>query len=82
MVTLHMLVEVHISCCEVYTMLALVQHFVGVLFTTICMMSINSADKEIFTMITLFQSVDLEMVLHGLLVAVNFTADKTGEGGR
>ena len=78
MVTLHMLVEVHTSCCEVYTMLALVQHFVGVLFTTLYMMIINTADKEIFTMITLFQSVDLEMVLHGLLVAMHFTADKAG----
>ena len=78
MVTLHMLVEVHISCCEVYTMLALVQHFVGVLFTTLYMMIINTADKEIFTMITLFQSVDLEMILHGLLVAMHFTADKAG----
>ena len=81
MVTLHMLVEVHTSCCEVYTMLALVQHFVGVLFTTLYMMIINTADKEIFTMITLFQSVDLEMVLHGLLVAVYFTVDKAGEWG-
>ena len=81
MVSLHMLVEVRTSCCEVYTMLALVQRFVGVLFTIVYVVFINSADKEIFTMITLFQSVDLEMVLHGLLVAMHFTADKAGELG-
>ena len=62
-------------------MLALVQRFVGVLFTTVYVVFINSADKEIFTMITLFQSVDLEMVLHRLLVAMRFTADKAGELG-
>ena len=58
MVNFNMLDEVLLQWCGIFTMLALVQRFIDILFANFTMTFIISAGEVLITMVALFQSVD------------------------